>query len=436
METLNKMIQFNLHQKQAEFMHNRKRFSALRAGRRFGKTYMCVVIAIIKCLSEPNSYCYYIYPTQSWAKDIVWKMFKRIIADIPKEHRPRLNETETKGFFKNGSMFIVDGAERKDSLRGDDMNLAILDEMATMPDGLLHEIIIPSLLKVKGDVILTGTPRGVHNAFKKEWDNFENLVKIGNESYSVHHYRSNESPFIDDEEFLRIKETTDPIVFASEYEAEFIAIQGLVYDIFRQDRHVIIGDDSYLNDLTALTKEIIVGVDVGYKDPTAMTKVHVTADADPQFIQTQEVYERLLDQKDIIEYCQRFGKVDRFIVDCREPQLIEMMRRAGLRAMPSRGHKGSVIEGIRTIRGLLTSEKYKVSRECHHTIQEFEYYSHERDKEGGFTDVPNEHENNHTMDALRYCIYDYITRAYGTNSDTRSINELRAEFFNKSFSMR
>lgn len=82
-------------------------------------------------------------------------------------------------------------------------------------------------------------------------------------------------------------------------------------------------------------------------------------------------------------------------------QLIESLRREGLRVLPA---SNEVVPGISLVHEYLKSGRLRIFRNLKHTIDELNTYSWETDRNDNLLDRPRK-ENDHLMDALRYALF-------------------------------
>src|SRR4051812_35794785 len=107
-------LDFTLTPAQQHIEQNSKRFTFIRAGRKFGKTKYSEYKAL-QWMSKPHSCHWHIAPTYNQAKLISWGEFKRL---VPKEAISKVNDSDLHMQLKNGSQMFLMGSDNKDSLRG------------------------------------------------------------------------------------------------------------------------------------------------------------------------------------------------------------------------------------------------------------------------------------------------------------------------------
>jgi hypothetical protein len=123
-----------LRHAQGEVFNSRKRFRVLVAGRRFGKSYLSCIELLRGAIERPGETFFYAAPTYRMAKDIAWKVLKKL---VPKAWIKSKNETDLKIELVNGSTIELKGTENAMALRGRSLAGVVLDEAAFMDSGSL-----------------------------------------------------------------------------------------------------------------------------------------------------------------------------------------------------------------------------------------------------------------------------------------------------------
>jgi hypothetical protein len=130
--------------------------------RRSGKD-VCALNWCIKKLMQETATCFYIMPTYSQGKKVIWDSVNndgfRFLDYFPKEIVANQNNQEMKIRLINGSLFQVIGSDNIDSLMGTNPKIVVFSEYA-LQDPAAWDFIRP-ILKVNGGVaIFISTPRG------------------------------------------------------------------------------------------------------------------------------------------------------------------------------------------------------------------------------------------------------------------------------------
>jgi len=196
------------------------------------------------------------------------------------------------------------------------------------------------------------------------------------------------------DEFIAELEGLDGIARERYLEGKWVGSDGMVFDRFMRTVHV--------RDYAKQWKKQLIGVDDGYTDPFVV--LDIRCDHDGRYHIAREVYETKLVQTEKIDRVKALwdGESDVY-VDSAEPDLIESMRRAGIRAYPADKGQGSINYGINVVQTLLSQRDdgepaLTVDPNCTNMIREFESYEWEPGK-----DRPRDRDN-HTTDALRYAL--------------------------------
>lgn len=222
---------FNIDPNTGRLTRNRH----LVAGRRGGKT-----------LSAAREVVYYAQNPAAFHKDAhgkeetrplhVWVLTKDYPMGLPAlmafreslklaglEHGKEYKENRGNRWFEfaNGSFVQFKTADDPQSLRGAGLDILWIDEAALIPTDEAWEVSRPALSNTLGTVITTTTPMGKNWLWHKFWEEQE-----GNSSHGHIEYRSIDSPYFPESEWLEEKKRMHPMLFAREYMASFDAMVG------------------------------------------------------------------------------------------------------------------------------------------------------------------------------------------------------------------
>lgn len=128
--------------------------------RRFGKSYMLVVLALEQCLRKKGMQVRFATSTQKQIASIFEPLMDQILLHFPKDCLPSKNQNVWK--FPNKSTLTLAGADYKDgdALRGVGSDLIIVDEAGFVGNlkYLVQDILLPQLLTTNGRLIMASTP--------------------------------------------------------------------------------------------------------------------------------------------------------------------------------------------------------------------------------------------------------------------------------------
>lgn len=214
-----------LHDEQRKVILSDARFKIVRAGRRSGKTALEVEDMSFTSVKEADSPIFYIAPTQTQARAIIWEALKSRLFGVGKFNESRLEvkvPTKDKGF----SVITVAGWENRENFRGKKAKKIYFDEVDTMKDFFVgwQEIFRPALVDMEGDAMFSGTP-------KKENPNLRRLEKMAetDPDFEAFHWGTDKNPHISPMEIKKAKEELDHETYRQEIEAEYIDNAGSLF---------------------------------------------------------------------------------------------------------------------------------------------------------------------------------------------------------------
>jgi phage terminase large subunit len=170
-------------------------------------------------------------------------------------------------------------------------------------------------------------------------------------------------------------------------------------------------------DIDATIKRVgltVHGMDFGFRhDPTTLPS-SVLDLANKEIWIYGELYELAMRTQQIFNAIKAKGLLNAEIVaDNTEGRLITELNAMGIRRIrPCRKGADTILHGI----NFLQSFKIYIHPSCTNTIDEFNTYCYDRDKEGNWLNKPID-ANNHIIDALRYSVEKYSI----PQKDTRSV---------------
>lgn len=221
-----------LNKAQSAVASSDARFRVFIAGRRTGKTFLAVR-EMARFARFPNKTVWYVAPTYSMAKTIVWEELQKKMVALG--WADKINQNELWIRLVNGSKISLKGADRFDTLRGSGVDFLVMDEFADIKQEAWTEVLRPTLSAQKplGHALFTGTPKGFNwakdlydkgQADDPEWKSWQFTTLDG----------GNVPP----EEIERAKADLDARSFAQEYEAKFQNFTGIIYYNFDRKKHL------------------------------------------------------------------------------------------------------------------------------------------------------------------------------------------------------
>jgi phage terminase large subunit len=158
------------------------------------------------------------------------------------------------------------------------------------------------------------------------------------------------------------------------------------------------------NSIPQEAKFLSYGMDFGFtNDPTTLVAIYQQGD---NIYLKELLYQTGLTNRDIDEKL-RFHSVERkeIFADSAEPKSIEELYRMGWNVKPATKGQGSVNIGI----DMMKRYQLHVTKDSVNMIKEFRNYKWQEDKNGNVLNTPVDMFN-HTIDAIRYGLYDKLSR--------------------------
>lgn len=376
---------------QKQIAKDTHRYRVINCGRQFGKTTLAVEeikgVAVAK-----EARIAYIATTIQQARDIAWNMLKNELRGVSVHIKESPNlEIEIRNVKGTTSIIQLKGWEAVETLRGQQFDLIVLDEVASMRNFWVNwqEVLIPTLTFRKGGAMFISTPKG----FNHFYDLYN--TELTDKDFKSFHFTSYDNPYLSPEELENTKAKSTPDRFAQEYLASFQKTSGLVYKEFSREKHLY-------ETLPGFDSKVIKigGVDFGYRNPAAVIEIYFNGE---QLWVEDEWYKRERTDIQIAEYV-ALRKFREVYPDPENQGAVEELRRKGVNVKEVNKGRGSVQSGIQMIRELLNRGDLFINKKCVNLISEFEMYSNDDDKV-----ERNENENpikanDHALDALRYAI--------------------------------
>lgn len=162
------ILKLELHSGQKKILACPDRFLAVRAARRFGKSFVFAAYAAWMASVNPNCRIVCISKTKSQSYELFYKIYTMVMNSILANSLKR--NTLSRIEFDNGSVIEALPGRNPDSLRGPTINLILVDEAAYVPDQLF-DAIYPTIMNVRGKslgkMVLISTPRFKSGEFYK-----------------------------------------------------------------------------------------------------------------------------------------------------------------------------------------------------------------------------------------------------------------------------
>ncbi len=208
-----------LHPAQREVWDERCRFKVLACGRRWGKSLMGSLACVTGGLRGGRTW--WVAPSYKMAT-VGWRAIARLGRQVPGA-QVRLSEMLVT--FPGGGSVQVRSADDPQSLRGEGLTLAVLDECAFMREVAWTEALRPALSDKLGGALFISTPAG-RNWFWRLWMRGQDAAERDWRSWR---FPTRDNPYIAPSEIEAARRDLPERIFQQEYEAEFLESSGEVF---------------------------------------------------------------------------------------------------------------------------------------------------------------------------------------------------------------
>lgn len=315
--------------KQAEAIKDLSRFQVWNASRRSGKT-QGAARRIVKTLNtHHNARGIYFALTAMSAKEIIWDELINLCDSLHINIKPNIAE-RTILFKDTNSKVKIAGADASEremkKVLGQKLIFVFVDEAGSftidMPK-FIYQMIRPTLIDLRGDLILLGTCETIPNTF------FQKCIDGIEKGWKLHKWTAYDNPYM----AVQWKEEIDLILsenpkaadaawFRTHYMNEWIKDDDMMV--------IMIKDHTIVEHLPVWKqKNYILGVDLGYNDATAFSVLSYSW-SDKKAIVEYANKDKAMDITDtaneIKRLMTRFPFV-KMIVDGANKQAVEEMKR-------------------------------------------------------------------------------------------------------------
>ena len=205
-----------LHDGQREVAASEHRFKVLICGRRWGKTRLGAAVALREAVAGGR--VWWTAPTYAIA-GIAWDLIRPLAVAIGATAR----ESERRLLMPGGGEVAFKTADDPDKLRGQGLDLLILDEADFIARRVWEEVLRPALADRKGRALIISTPN-------REGGWVHELSQAGASREGLElaswTFPSWTNPYLEDSEIAAARASLPSIVFRREFGAEFVSASG------------------------------------------------------------------------------------------------------------------------------------------------------------------------------------------------------------------
>ena len=375
-----------------------KRINIWQGSVRSGKTIASIVRWLEYLESGPKGKKLMIGKTQRTLKRNILDVVQDIVGADNFNFNRGLGEVQI--YDKKVYIAGANDMRAEDKIRGMTLAGAYCDEVSIYPEGFFQMLL--SRLSVKGaKVFLTTNPEGPYHWLKKNYLDRENELDLNN-----FHFTLKDNLTLDPEYVKQLKKEYQGVFYQRYIKGLWVIAEGLVYQNFREKENIV--DD--LPDM----KQHFISIDYGTANPTAFVLVGLGIDNKFYVIDEYRHSGRESTPKTDRQYAEELKEF--ILKNDVNPKwiFIDPSAKSFITQLYQLRHNfnqfrkvakanNEVINGIRRVSSLVAERKLLVHNSCESLISEFNSYSWNPKKQQVGEDVPIK-ENDHLLDALRYCI--------------------------------
>lgn len=411
-----------LSPKQLEYIINAtRRWNLSHGSVRTGKT-IANIFAFLHAVDRcPDQQIFMIGHTVS----TIYRNAVRLILESPifAMHRPFCTWYSAKNrLIYRGKEIQILGATNEGSIgtiQGATFSVVYCDEMQLYPHSII-EMISTRLSNPHSIGFASMNPTFPSHPLK-QWIN---LAESGDKSFYSMHFTLDDNPFLTQEYKDDLKKTLTGVFYKRNYLGLWCQAEGAIFDFFDEDIHV-------LEKPPRAAEYWIAGIDFGASNPTACLLIGVSSGrnehADPLMWVEKEYYWNNKKQRpklvgefadDIKEFLEPYAVKNIYIDPASEVLQQELTRRK----MHCVHAKNKVDQGIIATTSKMQRGGLYILKECKNTIREIQQYVWDPKAAKQGYDEPLKEED-HCMDALRYCIASHKISTFDQDEYNRKIEQ-------------
>ena len=346
------------------------RYVINQGGSRSSKTYSILQLLIIIALMSPGTTISIVRQTMPALKGSVIRDLIEILKDMNVYKASLHHKTENKFNFPNGSMIEWFATVDDQKLRGRKRDILYCNEANEISFSEFNQLVLRTTGKVFLDFNPSDTEHWIYDLLK---DDKSYLIKST--------YKDNSFLGEDQINYIENLINVDENYYKVYALGERPIAQTRIYSHFKQYSELPPVDDWCW------------GLDFGYNHPTALVKC---AYSDGRIYVSEHIYQTGLTVDEVVSKCKSIVDGKDLWCDAARPDIIEALRRVGLRAKAA---DKAVKEGINQVK---SSEIY-VDMNSTNLLKEYKLYSWRTYKEQILDEPVKEWDD--LLDAMRYAIY-------------------------------
>lgn len=361
-----------------------KRYKIAYGGRGSGKSTSAALILLIEgARKKTRILC--AREIQNSITDSVYKLLKDLISENEefKEYQCMQNTIR----HANGTEFIFKGLRHNinDIKSTEGVNICWVEEAQSVSESS-WEILIPTIREESSEIYITFNPD------REDDPTYQRFVEHADNDMTVIKVNYDQNPFFS--EVLRKEMERDK-------ERDYNKYLHIWLGEFRNTTEAAVFKNWKVEEFeTPYNAQFIFGADWGFaNDPNTLNRMFII---DKTLFIDYEAHSVGVEIDHTPRLWDTVPEVRNHMVraDSARPELISYMKRQGFRVTAAEKWKGSIEDGIETIRSL----DVVIHPRCHNTAKEFSLYSYKTHRLTNDILPEVEDANNHHVDAIRYAL--------------------------------
>ena len=372
----------------------KKRTKVIPGGSSAGKTFSILPILIDKAIKTGTLEISVVSESIPHLRKGAIKDFLKIMRLTGRYVDAQWNRTLLTYYFSNGSYIEFFSADQDDKVRGPRRNILYINECNNLKFETYHQLAIRTSLEIWLDF----------NPSHEFWV-YSELNDDDDVEWLTLTYKDNEGlpeSIVRELEKAKYKAYHDPEGdiydednIKSKYWDNWWKVYGL--GILGSLEGVILSNWSQIKEIPKDARYIGTGLDFGYtNDPSAIVDVYSW---NGKRIVDLVLYKKRQDNDMLALELKDFKGKREVWADSAEPKSIDYIYKKGVNIKPVVKGADSIVYGIETMQ----KQEYLITERSLELIKEVRFYIWGEDKEGNKTNKPAEGQEDHGMDAWRYC---------------------------------
>ncbi|MFC5587566.1 PBSX family phage terminase large subunit [Sporosarcina soli] len=325
-------------------------------------------------------------------------------------------------------LFGASNEASQDTLQGLTAAGAYLDEVALMPESFINQA-IGRCSEDGAKIFLNCNPEGPYHWFKTDFIDQAEEKKI----YRLH-FTMEDNPSLSEKTKERYKRMFTGVFYDRMIKGLWIAAQGVIFSMFHEKEHVI-HDNLAVDDF-------VIGIDYGTSNPTAFILIGIKYqdDGSNKYYIMDEYYHDGRKDGQLTDK-QHYANLKKFVRESKilqkhikrnpmfNPNHMTIYLDPSAASFKAEIHDeglfrvveadNDVLNGIRTVQSMISSESLYVHNDCENVKKEFASYVWDSKAGNKGIDKPIK-EHDHALDGIRYVVY--------TIEDAVSVNVTEVEY--------